>query len=109
MPRFIELSSSITATHRAACQITNQPITCRHVRFSMTSSIGIESILRLYSQSSLGLRNLQVILSKLPAPLIRRRTTPSMAFDKPVAIVVGASRGIGRQVAIDLAKNGYSG
>ena len=26
-----------------------------------------------------------------------------------VAIVVGASRGIGRQVAIDLAKNGYIG
>ncbi|KAK5697002.1 hypothetical protein LTR17_024096 [Elasticomyces elasticus] len=30
-----------------------------------------------------------------------------MATQKPVAIVVGASRGIGRQVAIDLAKNGY--
>ncbi|EMC94789.1 hypothetical protein BAUCODRAFT_561594 [Baudoinia panamericana UAMH 10762] len=30
-----------------------------------------------------------------------------MAARKPVAIVVGASRGIGRQVAIDLAKNGY--
>ncbi|KAK4508306.1 hypothetical protein PRZ48_002044 [Zasmidium cellare] len=28
--------------------------------------------------------------------------------DKKVAIVVGASRGIGRQVAIDLAKNGYA-
>ena len=26
-----------------------------------------------------------------------------------VALVVGASRGIGRQVAIDLAKNGYAG
>jgi NAD(P)-dependent dehydrogenase (short-subunit alcohol dehydrogenase family) len=32
-----------------------------------------------------------------------------MATDKQVAIVVGASRGIGRQVAIDLAKNGYRG
>lgn len=31
-----------------------------------------------------------------------------MAIDKQVAIVVGASRGIGRQVAIDLAKNGYA-
>ena len=26
-----------------------------------------------------------------------------------VALVVGASRGIGRQVAVDLAKNGYAG
>jgi NADP-dependent 3-hydroxy acid dehydrogenase YdfG len=26
-----------------------------------------------------------------------------------VALVVGASRGIGRQVAIDLAQNGYAG
>ena len=32
-----------------------------------------------------------------------------MAPAKQVAIVVGASRGIGRQVAIDLAKNGYAG
>jgi len=29
--------------------------------------------------------------------------------NKPVAVVIGASRGIGRQVAIDLAKNGYAG
>lgn len=28
---------------------------------------------------------------------------------KPVALVVGASRGIGRQVAVDLARNGYAG
>lgn len=28
---------------------------------------------------------------------------------KNVALVVGASRGIGRQIAIDLAKNGYAG
>jgi NAD(P)-dependent dehydrogenase (short-subunit alcohol dehydrogenase family) len=28
---------------------------------------------------------------------------------KPVALVVGASRGIGRQIAIDLARNGYAG
>ncbi|KAK1250019.1 hypothetical protein MKX08_010022 [Trichoderma sp. CBMAI-0020] len=31
-----------------------------------------------------------------------------MASQTPVALVVGASRGIGRQVAIDLAKNGYA-
>jgi hypothetical protein len=28
---------------------------------------------------------------------------------KLVALVIGASRGIGRQVAIDLSKNGYAG
>jgi NAD(P)-dependent dehydrogenase (short-subunit alcohol dehydrogenase family) len=32
-----------------------------------------------------------------------------MARNNKVALVVGASRGIGRQVAIDLAKNGYAG
>ena len=32
-----------------------------------------------------------------------------MGAKKPIAIVVGASRGIGRQVAIDLARNGYAG
>lgn len=29
--------------------------------------------------------------------------------NEKVALVVGASRGIGRQIAIDLAKNGYAG
>lgn len=32
-----------------------------------------------------------------------------MTSNNPVALVVGASRGIGRQIAIDLAKNGYKG
>jgi hypothetical protein len=32
-----------------------------------------------------------------------------MVSKKPVALVVGASRGIGRQVAVDLAGNGYAG
>lgn len=31
------------------------------------------------------------------------------ACTKEVALVVGASRGIGRQIAIDLAKEGYAG
>lgn len=33
----------------------------------------------------------------------------SMTSTKPVALVVGASRGIGRQVAVDLGRNGYAG
>ena len=32
-----------------------------------------------------------------------------MVSNKPVALIVGASRGIGRQVAIDIASNGYAG
>lgn len=32
-----------------------------------------------------------------------------MTSPKPVALVIGASRGIGRQIAIDLASNGYAG
>ena len=32
-----------------------------------------------------------------------------MAAPKKVALVVGASRGIGRQIAIDLAKSDYRG
>ena len=28
---------------------------------------------------------------------------------KEVALIVGASRGIGMQIAVDLAKNGYAG
>jgi len=32
-----------------------------------------------------------------------------MVTSKSVALVMGASRGIGRQIAIDLAKNGYAG
>lgn len=35
--------------------------------------------------------------------------TEALAMVKLVALVVGASRGIGRQVAIDLAKNHYRG
>ncbi|CAG7557728.1 unnamed protein product [Fusarium equiseti] len=31
-----------------------------------------------------------------------------MVSNKPVALIVGASRGIGRQVAIDIASNGYA-
>ncbi|KAM3453461.1 hypothetical protein MY3296_003692 [Beauveria thailandica] len=33
---------------------------------------------------------------------------PSSSSDKPVALVVGASRGIGRQVAVDFAAHGYA-
>ncbi|KAH8701045.1 short chain dehydrogenase family protein [Talaromyces proteolyticus] len=31
-----------------------------------------------------------------------------MTSNKPVALVIGASRGIGRQISIDLARNGYA-
>lgn len=33
----------------------------------------------------------------------------TMSKTKPVALVIGASRGIGRQIAIDLAEHKYSG
>lgn len=33
----------------------------------------------------------------------------TMPSYKEVAIVVGASRGIGRQIAVDLAQDGYAG
>ena len=36
-------------------------------------------------------------------------TSSISAMLREVALVIGASRGIGRQVAIDLAKNGYAG
>jgi NAD(P)-dependent dehydrogenase (short-subunit alcohol dehydrogenase family) len=32
-----------------------------------------------------------------------------MASTKPVALVIGASRGMGRQIAIGLAGEGYTG
>jgi len=32
-----------------------------------------------------------------------------MASTKPVALVIGASRGMGRQIAIGLAGEGYAG
>jgi short-subunit dehydrogenase len=32
-----------------------------------------------------------------------------MSSTKPVALVIGASRGMGRQIAIGLAEDGYTG
>lgn len=37
------------------------------------------------------------------------RTVKMPPSSKPVALVVGASRGIGRQIAVDLAKADYAG
>ncbi|ODA80068.1 hypothetical protein RJ55_03026 [Drechmeria coniospora] len=39
---------------------------------------------------------------------LRPKSHSMPASSKPVALVVGASRGIGRQVAVDLARNGYA-
>jgi len=39
----------------------------------------------------------------------RRLMNGMMEMRKRVALMVGGSRGIGRQVAIDLARKGYAG
>lgn len=42
-------------------------------------------------------------------PQLIRQSIMTPPSQKPVALVVGASRGIGRQIAVDLASNGYAG
>jgi hypothetical protein len=40
---------------------------------------------------------------------IQRQRSIMASTQKEVALIVGASRGIGRQIAIDLAREGYAG
>lgn len=53
--------------------------------------------------------NLLLIVTSTTSKEPRREKETMPVSKQPVALIVGASRGIGRQVAIDIAANGYAG
>jgi hypothetical protein len=56
-----------------------------------------------------GLQLLQLTQNLILSKTVSPSTVTMPTNTPPVALVIGASRGIGRQVAIDLGKDGYAG